>query len=56
MAGESRSFHYCGLFSNIQEQLFVQLTDLITPKLVAVAKLKPGDLPVFSPWVLGSDW
>ncbi|NWY55710.1 MYLK3 kinase, partial [Chionis minor] len=35
VAGESRSSCYCGLFSNIQEQLCVQLIDLITSKRVA---------------------
>ncbi|NWU54663.1 MYLK3 kinase, partial [Dromas ardeola] len=35
VAGESRSFHYCGLFSNVQEQLCVQLIDLVTSRLVA---------------------
>ncbi|NXJ88764.1 MYLK3 kinase, partial [Corythaixoides concolor] len=35
VAGECRSFYYCGLFSNVQEQLCVQLIDVATSKVVA---------------------
>ncbi|NXS45931.1 MYLK3 kinase, partial [Balaeniceps rex] len=35
VAGESRSSHYCGLFSNMQEQPCVHFIDIVTSKLVA---------------------
>lgn len=48
VAGESRSFCHCGLFSNIREQLGVQFIDIVVSKLVAVVTLrKEAPLCVF---------
>lgn len=49
MAEESRSFHYCGLFSNIQKQLCVQFIDIVTSKLVAVITLRKEEPPCIFP-------
>lgn len=51
MSGESRSFHYCGLFSNIQEQLCVQFVDVVTSKLVAVTTPRREGPPCLFPAV-----
>lgn len=48
VAGERRSFHYCGLFSNIQEQLCVQFIEVVASKLVSVITLQSeGPLSIF---------